>query len=363
MTPAIEIQNLSKIYRKRSGIPTKAVEQLNLSIAPGEVIGLLGANGAGKTTTIKMICGLVEPTSGHVALNGYDVARQRSIAVQQIGAVLEGTRNIYWRLSAWQNLLYFGRLKGQRGAALKQRAQALLSELELWDRRHEPVRDFSRGMQQKVAIACALVADPPIVLLDEPTLGLDVQAARTVKEWIRELALHRGKTVVLTTHQLDMAQELCQRVAIMRQGRLIAEEPISTLLDLLRNEQYELRVEGHLPQDALQLSPQLAQTPIANALTITHENGHSIVSCPASSQEALYDLLSAVQQTGMSLISVQRAEPKLEDVFVHLMESDLMESDLMELDLMESDLMESAHAEGAKRPARLGKNAERKEAA
>lgn len=141
-------------------------------------------------------------------VNGHDVWRQRSAAVRQIGAVLEGTRNVHWPLSAWDNLIYFGHLKGMWGKKLAARAEQLLRRLALWDRRGDLVRTFSRGMQQKVAIACALTAAPPIVLLDEPTLGLDVQAARTVKDLVGRLAREQGKTVVLTTHQLDMAQEL-----------------------------------------------------------------------------------------------------------------------------------------------------------
>ena len=134
--------------------------------------------------------------------------------MHQIGAVLEGTRNIHWALSAWDNLIYYGHLKGVSGRKLADRAEKLLREMELWDRRNDLVRVFSRGMQQKIAVACALVADPPIILLDEPTLGLDVQAARTVKSLVGRLSNEYGKTVVLTTHQLDMAQTICDRMVM-----------------------------------------------------------------------------------------------------------------------------------------------------
>src|SRR6266542_3658723 len=210
---AIEVAGLSKSYRKRGRPPVHAVRPLDFTVPAGQIFGFLGPNGAGKTTTIKMLCGLIAPDTG---------------------AVLEGTRNVHWRMSAWQNLAYFGGIKGCAGSEIRDRAEALLHDLELWPRRHDYVQTFSRGMQQKVAIACALIADPPIVLLDEPTLGLDVHSARTVKEWIVHLALNRGKTVVLTTHQLDMAEEVCDRVAIMRGGALIADEPIRDLLSLFR---------------------------------------------------------------------------------------------------------------------------------
>jgi ABC-2 type transport system ATP-binding protein len=314
MTTAIEITDLSKTYRRRNAEPIRAVDKLNLRVSAGEVIGFLGANGAGKTTTIKMMCGLVQPDAGQVRLNGYDVQRRRGQAMRQIGAVLEGTRNIYWRLSAWQNLVYYGRLKGVGGKVMAARAERLLTELALWERKEQPVGEFSRGMQQKVAIACALIADPPIVLLDEPTLGLDVQASRTVKQWIRRLASQEGKTVVLTTHQLDMAEELCDRVAIMRTGRLIADEPTSTLLHLFEGDHYRIHIDAAF--DAQQIINRGG--PFAGFHTL-QENGHTVLSGPIADQNELMEVIRTVHELGAPLVSVQKAEPTLEDVFVELM--------------------------------------------
>lgn len=311
MPAAIEIENLSKVYTKRNGPAVQAVDNLNLRIPSGEIFGFLGSNGAGKTTTIKMACGLIVPTGGRVRLNGYDVQRQRGQAMRQIGAVLEGTRNVYWRLTAWQNLLYFGRLKGVTGRGLKERAERLLRELDLWERRKDPVRTFSRGMQQKVAIACALVADPPIVLLDEPTLGLDVQAARTVKGWIEKLVREEGKTVVLTTHQLDMAESLCDRVAIMSQGRLLANRPTHELLDLFRQEFYRVRLRGAVPAQALARFP---------GFTAQQENGYTVLSGSIEDHDVLYQIIDHVRSLGLELVSISQAEPNLEEVFVELID-------------------------------------------
>src|SRR5690348_13580342 len=151
------------------------------------------------------------------------------------------------------------------------RAEQLLRELDLCERRKDPVRTFSRGMQQKLAIACALVADPPIVLLDEPTLGLDVQATRIMKNWILRLAKEQGRTVILTTHQLDMAQELCDRVAIMRRGRLVTDQPLQELLHLFSREHYQLRVRGELSASQVALFPDM---------TLRCEQGESILTGP-----------------------------------------------------------------------------------
>ncbi|HZU68573.1 MAG TPA: ABC transporter ATP-binding protein [Ktedonobacteraceae bacterium] len=308
---AIEIDSLSKTYVKRKKTAIKAVEDVNLRVPAGQVFGFLGANGAGKTTTIKMICGLVTPTSGRIRVNGYDVFREHSAAMRQIGAVLEGTRNVYWRLSAWQNLVYFSHLKGHTGKEMRVRAEQLLRELDLWERRNDPVRLYSRGMQQKVAIACALIANPSIVLLDEPTLGLDIQATRTVKEWIAKLAREQGKTVILTTHQLDMAQDLCDQIAIMRKGRLLTNQPLAELLHLFQQEYYQIRLKGTLDEE---------YSDWFDGLTREMENGDTILSGAISDQATLHAYLARVRDLGLPLLSVTQVEPNLEDVFLRLID-------------------------------------------
>ncbi len=307
--PAIEIESLTKVYGSRGGRTIKAVDRLSLTVPPGQVFGLLGPNGAGKTTTIKLLCGLVTPTAGSVRLNGYDVARDRSHAVLQLGAVLEGGRNVYWSLSAWQNLLYFGRLKGLRGDEIRPRAERLLDDLGLWDVRHAQVGGFSRGMQQKVAVAAALITDPPILLLDEPTIGLDVEAARTVKDWIVSLAHAQGKTVVLTTHQLDMAQELSDRVAIMRSGHIMADLPVRDLLRRFRQDRYQI---------VLGPRSDVAGVQLPEGTTVSNEDGATVLTSPALEGRNLYPLLARLGEAGLQLRSVSPVEPDLEDVFLQV---------------------------------------------
>jgi ABC-2 type transport system ATP-binding protein len=313
MPDAIEVNGLCKTYPKRHAPPVKAVDHVSLTVEPGQVFAFLGPNGAGKTTTIKMMCGLITPDSGDVHLNGIAVERDKYQAMQQIGVVLEGTRNVYWRLTAWENLMYFGRLKGCTGKWLAQRAEQFLRDLELWDRRNDLVNEFSRGMQQKVSIACALIHDPPIVLLDEPTLGLDVAASRTVKGWVARLAREQGKTVVLTTHQLDMAQELCDRVAIMNKGRLVANQPVSELLSIFRQEYYQIRVKGHL----------YGYRPAwLEGLTAVEDEDETVFSGSVSGQGALHMLLDNLHELGLPLLEARRVDPDLEEVFVRLTSDD-----------------------------------------
>ncbi|GAA2738398.1 ABC transporter ATP-binding protein [Actinocorallia aurantiaca] len=300
----IEIEALTKVYGPGQA---PAVDDVSLNIPAGTVFGFLGPNGAGKTTTIKMLAGLLTPTSGRARLGGFDVARERSAAMARFGAVLEGSRNVYWSLSAWQNLMYFGRLKGLRKRRTAERARILLTDLGLWERRDDKVGGFSRGMQQKVAIAVALIADPPIVLLDEPTLGLDVEATRTVKERITELARERNTTVLITTHQLDVAQELCDRVAVMRRGRLVADLPTRELLAGFRErDRYEIRVEGAVP-------------PGFDGVT---REGVTTIGVRVGDPAEVYDVVERLRAQGAVLESLTQVQPDLEDVFLALVNED-----------------------------------------
>jgi ABC-2 type transport system ATP-binding protein len=306
--PAIALSGLTKRYRRGKDWFT-AVDDVTLAVPAGRVIGLLGPNGAGKTTMIKMACGLILPTAGTIRIHGYDVGRQRAGAVRQIGAVLEGSRNVYWPLTAWQNLMYFGRLKGLRGQEIKPRAERLLTDLGLWDRRNETVGSYSRGMQQKVAIAAALITDPPVLLLDEPTIGLDVEASRTVKDWIAHLAADEGKTIVLTTHQLPIVQELADRIAVIRDGAIIADLPTADLLARFAEDRFEVRVAGQLHGFAGAL-PAGARAEAGTGVTR--------VTLRDADQGRLQAFLGELRARDIPLLSVTQARPDLEEIFLRL---------------------------------------------
>jgi ABC-2 type transport system ATP-binding protein len=308
---AIDAIGLQKTYG-RGNKALVAVKPTTLSVPWGQVIGLLGPNGAGKTTIIKMISGLITPTAGTVRIGGYDVARQRAQAVSQIGAVLEGSRNVYWPLSAWENLMYFGRLKGLRAADIEPRAERLLTELGLWERRHEIVGSYSRGMQQKVAVSAALITDPPIVLLDEPTIGLDVEAARTFKDWIRHLARDEDKTIVLTTHQLEGAQELSDRVVVIKEGEIIADLPTVELLARHAENRFEIRITGSV--NGAVLPP---------GTRVETDGGQTIVLLPPDTGDrAVFGVLDRLGAGGAGLVSLAKARPSLEEVFIRLIHGD-----------------------------------------
>lgn len=218
----LEAHHLQKTYRQGSK-EVRAVVDVSLTLAAGEILAFLGPNGAGKTTTIKMIAGLIQPDAGTVCILGRDPHTDPG-ALAQVGAVLEGNRNLYWRLTPLQNLEYFGVLRGLSPRTARQRGLELLETFGLWEKRDVAVQTLSRGMQQKVAIAVALLHQPALLLLDEPTLGLDVESAQAVKSLIRQIAAS-GRAILLTTHQLDIAEALSDQVAVIRQGVIIAQAP------------------------------------------------------------------------------------------------------------------------------------------
>ncbi|MER3492211.1 MAG: ABC transporter ATP-binding protein [Mastigocladus sp. ERB_26_2] len=241
----LEAYNLKKTYRQN----ILAVQNVSLTIASGEVLAFLGPNGAGKTTTIKMIAGLIQPDAGSVRIAGSDPHRNPA-ALEKLGAVLEGNRNVYWRLTPEENLEYFGVLKGLTRRQARHSGKVLLERFGLMHKHRTPVQQISRGMQQKLAFAVALVHQPQLLLLDEPTLGLDVEATEDVKVLVREIAAE-GCAILLTTHQLAIAEELSDRITIIQQGEILTELPTQELIRQFSGTDYKIEMESALDESRI----------------------------------------------------------------------------------------------------------------
>lgn len=297
----LEARQLSKRYRQKKYF-FEAVSQVSLTIRAGEILAFLGPNGAGKTTTIKMIAGLVRPDEGSVSILGEDPHRTAA-ALEKVGAVLEGNRNTYWRLTPTENLEYFGVLKGLSRREAQRRGRELLARFDLVEKQHTPVQRLSRGMQQKLAIAVALIHRPQLLLLDEPTLGLDVEAGEAVKGLVRSIA-DDGCAILLTTHQLDVAEELSDRVAIIRQGRLIAERPTQALIREFSGSAYRVVFEGDLSE---------GQKGAIAALGGSLDGSQVHIACTPADLYSLFDVLRPCP-----ILEVQRDQADLTQVFLRL---------------------------------------------
>ena len=227
MDPIIQVENIVRTFGS-----TRAIDGISFSVEEGEVFGVLGPNGSGKTTLVRLLNGVLAPTSGRAYLFGRDVTVDGTYIRQRTGVLTE-TPSLYERLTARKNLTFFSRFYGIPDADIPHRVERVLSLLDLADRGDEAVGGFSKGMKQRLAIARALIHDPQVIFLDEPTSGLDPEASRQVDGIIRGLAADKGKTIFLCTHNLNEAQNLCSRVAMINRGRVLAQGSIQDLTDRL----------------------------------------------------------------------------------------------------------------------------------
>lgn len=223
----IVADNLVKTFPTPDGSQKQAVAGVSFAVEPGKIYGLLGPNGAGKTTTLRMLCGLVTPTAGHAVIAGHDVQTD-PLAVKQVLGFLTANTGLYQRLSVRDVLIYFAKLHGMTAQQAADRAASLMTTFEMSDFATLRCGSLSTGQKQRCNIARALVADPPALILDEPTLGLDVLSNRVMLNFIRDQR-DAGKSIILSTHYLDEAETLCDQIGLIHQGRLIAE---GTLADL-----------------------------------------------------------------------------------------------------------------------------------
>lgn len=227
----IEIKNLSKTYKikEKTGLfssevkEVEAVKNLSIKIPRNKITGLLGINGAGKTSTIKMLSTLIEPTEGEILFDGENYEKNIKGIKSKINMIAGGERMIYWRLTARENLMYFGQMYGIPKSDLVKRIDYLLEKVGLIEKSNVPVESFSKGMKQRLQIARGLINNPDFIFLDEPTLGLDVQIAKEMRDFFKEMIKDSNKGILLTTHYMHEVEELCDYIYILHKGKLIHE--------------------------------------------------------------------------------------------------------------------------------------------
>jgi len=229
----INITNLSKDFKK-----IKAVDTISFNVKRGLVFGLLGENGAGKTTTLRMLATMLKPTGGTALINGYDIVKEPEKVRSQIGILFGGETGLYDRLTARENIKYFGRLNGLSDKEADERIERLSKDLGMEDYIDRRAGKFSKGMKQKVSIARSIIHNPQVMLFDEPTSGLDVTAIRLVHDFINKLK-NEGKTIVFSSHSMSEVEKLCDEVGIINKGKLIETSSISKLKEKYNTEDLE----------------------------------------------------------------------------------------------------------------------------
>jgi ABC-2 type transport system ATP-binding protein len=317
MAVAIEVRDLTKKFKKgkrfRKG-EVVAVDRASFAIEEGELFGLLGPNGAGKTTLVRCLANLLIPNEGEISIFGRSFSKDPLLIRRQIGITTGGERTLYWKLSGKDNLSFFAALYGLYGKQKEKRIDYLMDFLDLKEVKNERVERYSSGMRQKISLARALLHDPKILLLDEPTLGLDPQFSRFIRSFIKdELNRKQKKTILLTTHYMDEADELCGRIAFINKGKVVeVNTPSGFKKELPQKEVLEVRCLGSVNQNTL------AEVKGVEKISVVSKDGVSHLKViTARGEDVLSDLIESLREE-VKILSIDLKEPTLEDVFIHV---------------------------------------------
>ena len=306
MNPIIEVHDLERTFGEQ-----KAVDGITFAVEPGEVFGLLGPNGAGKTTTVRLLNGILPPSVGTARVFGFDPTTQGESIRRKTGVLTE-TPALYERLSAHENLGFFGTLQEIPESNLKQRVDEMLEFFELSSRAKDKVETYSKGMKQRLALARALIHKPPLLFLDEPTSGLDPEAAQQVNDLIANLSHTNGQTVVLATHNLMEAQRLCDRVAIMNKGRILALGSLDELSRKLWPVTW-VDITFHV-KPAEKIAESLKAIRGAIQVSVKEE----AISVQVENEDVIPNIVRILVQQGESILKVNPRDYTLEDIYFAL---------------------------------------------
>ena len=319
MLVAEQIYKTYKAKERTSIFKTKlkyveAVKGISLKIKRGQVVGLLGVNGAGKTSTIKMLAGIIAPDRGSIVMDDIDVIKNSAKIKVMVNLISGGERNLYWRLSGRENLKYFGALYNLSKTVLAQRIETLLAIVGLTESADIAVEKYSKGMKQRLQIARGLINDPRYIFLDEPTLGLDILVAKEIRGYIKKLVEQEKKGVLLTTHYIGEAEELCDYVYIIDNGSVIAEGTFSQLKQLIPTETHTTIL---LEDNHTDIQSVLKRFIVNGSNPGVNFNDNTITI--SDSNIALNDVLSVLSELSVKIAELKKTDPKLEDVLIHLL--------------------------------------------
>ena len=304
MDTAIDVHNLTKKFRENI-----AVENLTFHVDKGEIFGLLGPNGAGKTTTVRMLCSLIAPTSGSVSINGYDIANvEGSMKARKVIGLVPDNVGLYDSLSAVDNLEFYGRMYETPEKLVKENIEKYLRMLDLWEKRNQTVGTYSKGMKQKVAVARAIVHDPEILIMDEPTANLDPEASKTIRDFILELK-RENRTIMLNTHNLDEAQRICTKIGVLK-TRLVALDTPANLEKSLSGNRTSIMLA--------EINNKILQTVKDLNLGNVVQDGNTLMIDLVDTDRDTPIVVSAITAAGGKIRSVNEVKGSLEDAYLSL---------------------------------------------
>ena len=326
---AIQILNLTKIFKTKNPYGdlfnhqtrcVNAVDNLNLNIKKGELFGLLGPNGAGKTTLVKILCTLLPPDDGFATINGFDVAKQQMQVKQSIGTIFSvGERGFFWRLTGYSNLEFFAAINNVPRSGRKERIMEVLELMGIQDKAFEIFQKYSGGMKRKLALARALLADPPILLLDEPTTGLDIISSRNIRDFIKnDLSKKHGKTVLYTTHYIEEVSQMCDRVGIMKKGKIVALDTPDALKGMTKKGEVADIVVKNMSESQVNSLRRMAGVSGLASEVQDSVLGQTRLRVRLENVDALPTVLNFFFREKIKLFSFRQEEPTLEDAFIEL---------------------------------------------
>ena len=307
---ALYVDGLAKTFDEGANAVT-AVDGVSFAVESGEVVGLLGPNGAGKTTTIKSVLGLVLPDAGDVRVHGVDVHERPREAYEYVDAMLEGARNDYWRLTVRENLRYFAAVRGEDPDAVADRHERLLERLDLAGKADTAVRDLSRGMKQKVSLASVLAGRVSVAFLDEPTLGLDVESSMTLRRELGRLAEERDVTLVLSSHDMSVVEDVCDRVIVMSEGEVVVDRVVDRLLSTFESRGYRVTARD---VDGETLAALRRRFDLHGVDRLENRVRFEV----AADTETFYRLTDVMERHDVGIDAVETLQPDLGEAFVEL---------------------------------------------
>ena len=327
--PAIQTINLIKKFKtktstgklfNRKNQSVNALDNLNLTIKKGEVFGLLGPNGAGKTTLVKVLCTLIPPDEGTAKVNGFDVIKQQMHVKESIGTLFSvGERGFFWRLSGYSNLEFFAAINNVPRKGRHERIMKVLQLVGLEDKAFVVFQKYSGGMKRKLALARALLPDPPILLLDEPTTGLDVTSSHTIRNFIKnDLGKKHGKTVLYTTHYIEEVSQMCDRVGIMNRGRIVALDTPDALKGMAKKGEVANFVVKNM--SAIQVNNLQSLDGVSSLASEIQDSvlGQIRLRVRLENADTLSTVLDFFFREKIKLVNFRQEEPTLEDAFIEL---------------------------------------------